>query len=54
MLLIIPNVYTPLSDNFFRTCAVIAYLLTFQSFLTILYSQNALIAVQCVSPVFVE
>ena len=32
------------------TYAVIAYLFTFQAFLTPLCSQNALIAVQCVSP----
>jgi len=31
---------------------VIAYLLTSQSFATILCSQKALIAVQCVSPEF--
>jgi hypothetical protein len=33
-----------------RTYAVIAYLLTFQPFLTVLCSQNALISVKCVSP----
>ena len=32
------------------TYAVIAYLLAFQPFLTILYAQNALILVKCVSP----
>jgi hypothetical protein len=33
-----------------RTYAVIADLCAFQPFLTVLYSQNALIAAQCVSP----
>jgi hypothetical protein len=34
-----------------KTYAVIAYLLALQPFLTVLCSQNALIAAQCVSPV---
>ncbi|HNA21064.1 MAG TPA: DMT family transporter [Agitococcus sp.] len=37
-------------STLFRTNAVIAYLLTLQPFATVLCSQNALIAVQCVSP----
>ena len=37
-------------DQHLRTYAVIAYLLTKESFLTILSSQNALILVKCVSP----
>ena len=38
--------------DFIRTYAVIAYLFTFQPFSTVLCSQNALISVKCVSPVY--
>ena len=38
--------------DYFRTYAVIAYLLTEQSLLAIFSSQNALISVKCVSPIF--
>jgi len=38
----------------FRTYAVIAYLFTFQPFSTVLCSQNALIAEQCVSLDFLQ
>jgi hypothetical protein len=44
--------YCVKNRHHFRTYAVIAYLFTFQPFLTVLCSQNALIAVQCVSPDF--
>ena len=38
--------------DYFKTYAVIAYLLTKQSRLAIFSSQNALISVKCVSPIF--
>jgi len=37
-------------DNIHRTYAIIAFLLTLQSLITILCSQNALISMKCVSP----